>query len=806
LFWQADIIFEEDSNFHATIAQLSKNFKCPIVITSEAPLPFLRPLDPYIVRFHLNTDVELKRGLMEYFYDVCKHIVCETADDGDGFQDILQSLCSRVIGIMTEIFCADGRACAQTLYSVRSLVNTQPKLPRPVSKGELLEFCDKCNSFYGWVSENFTTSDVSMLWAMNQKLTSVMPACPAKTVTSPSECQVMAPVIEALRPNSIVANTSAIVAVKGCGFLQKDFCCQAKVERLAVVVTANGVVVKSTVQSDDLLTCEIPATVSSNGGCVLVQVLLCTKKGEELVSSSVCGDGGSYIRITEEITVADADELLERQRKLLEMLAPMSKSSEFSEFYATWKKIKNIGVSTEDDDDSDAFYSAPTKKKIVKKSGKCKANNVPLTIVRKKAPKTACIDDEEVEDRVSAASTPEPAAEETASEQIQPKLSDCEDQPTNAPVAKDDLPSLPMQGVLDSAIISLASVVVDNRSDVFLQAVLPTEYPNYYEVIKRPMDLETIISSLAEGLYSAQNRMDILGLVKDVRLIWDNCFSFNGADSQYSRYAKELARVFDSKMCSTLAAMATSNPSVASVAVVTDNGIVVDGKTVFENSSLREAARTPSEGDQFAKMSEAELLSSLKEADADRRKMLGASASLSSRWRGAYSQPGLEYSANADGGLDSCIGMLPSANNSAESTGTIDALEDYARLLSCYGDADVLDTMSQGLSSDDRSWANIESEWIFGPRLRTLGQFVRTSALETTTGKLRCCLDSGSGCSEIYVNSFRSLLDPFTSFSDPNSKQVCSAKLSNHISCHLLCQCFCRKMAAQTLRRMLRRN
>jgi hypothetical protein len=89
LFWQADIIFEEDSNFHATIAQLSKNFKCPIVITSEAPLPFLRPLDPYIVRFHLNTDVELKRGLMEYFYDVCKHIVCETADDGDGFQDIL---------------------------------------------------------------------------------------------------------------------------------------------------------------------------------------------------------------------------------------------------------------------------------------------------------------------------------------------------------------------------------------------------------------------------------------------------------------------------------------------------------------------------------------------------------------------------------------------------------------------------------------------------------------------------------------------------------------------------------------------
>jgi hypothetical protein len=51
LFDEADLVFEEDSGFHAAVCDLAKSSKSPIVLTTETPLTFPKTISPVVIEF-----------------------------------------------------------------------------------------------------------------------------------------------------------------------------------------------------------------------------------------------------------------------------------------------------------------------------------------------------------------------------------------------------------------------------------------------------------------------------------------------------------------------------------------------------------------------------------------------------------------------------------------------------------------------------------------------------------------------------------------------------------------------------------
>jgi len=66
--------------------------------------------------------------------------------------------------------------------------------------------------------------------------------------------------------------------------------------------------------------------------------------------------------------------------------------------------------------------------------------------------------------------------------------------------------------------------------------------PDYYKLIKNPMDLGTIDTKLKEQQYSTADEFH-----GDMKLIFKNCYKYNGVDSPVSQLAKQLEKVFDKK-------------------------------------------------------------------------------------------------------------------------------------------------------------------------------------------------------------------------------------------------------------------
>jgi bromodomain-containing factor 1 len=66
--------------------------------------------------------------------------------------------------------------------------------------------------------------------------------------------------------------------------------------------------------------------------------------------------------------------------------------------------------------------------------------------------------------------------------------------------------------------------------------------PDYYKLIKTPMDLGTIDARLKEQHYATADEF-----YNDMKLIFRNCYKYNGVDSPVSQLAKQLEKVFDKK-------------------------------------------------------------------------------------------------------------------------------------------------------------------------------------------------------------------------------------------------------------------
>ncbi|KAI8873704.1 Bromodomain-containing protein, partial [Ramicandelaber brevisporus] len=67
--------------------------------------------------------------------------------------------------------------------------------------------------------------------------------------------------------------------------------------------------------------------------------------------------------------------------------------------------------------------------------------------------------------------------------------------------------------------------------------------PNYPDIIKHPMDLGTLERNLTSKRYKT-----VESFSRDARLIFNNCYTFNGPDSPISLMAKELEIAFTSDM------------------------------------------------------------------------------------------------------------------------------------------------------------------------------------------------------------------------------------------------------------------
>ncbi|EPZ30849.1 Acyl-CoA N-acyltransferase domain-containing protein [Rozella allomycis CSF55] len=77
----------------------------------------------------------------------------------------------------------------------------------------------------------------------------------------------------------------------------------------------------------------------------------------------------------------------------------------------------------------------------------------------------------------------------------------------------------------------------------FLEPVSKDEVPDYYDLIKDPMDLSTVEKNLESGKYS---KLEIFKI--DVQKIFDNCRIFNPETSQYYKCAERLESFFKDRM------------------------------------------------------------------------------------------------------------------------------------------------------------------------------------------------------------------------------------------------------------------
>jgi hypothetical protein len=128
----------------------------------------------------------------------------------------------------------------------------------------------------------------------------------------------------------------------------------------------------------------------------------------------------------------------------------------------------------------------------------------------------------------------------------------------------------------------------DNENVTYFLDPVIIQYPDiaeeYCRVIRSPMDLGTITTSLQEGLYhqaidNYDNNtltVDIIGFVKDIRLIWSNCYQFNHETSEICQKATICSEIFESSLLRELTMLCLQqNEIAASTVQQTLNNIIL---------------------------------------------------------------------------------------------------------------------------------------------------------------------------------------------------------------------------------------
>jgi hypothetical protein len=73
------------------------------------------------------------------------------------------------------------------------------------------------------------------------------------------------------------------------------------------------------------------------------------------------------------------------------------------------------------------------------------------------------------------------------------------------------------------------------------------QVPQYYEVIKNPMDLQTVLNKLKDPKTGQRVYTDPCEFSADMRQIWINCRIYNGVEGKVGQYGVELSEEFERK-------------------------------------------------------------------------------------------------------------------------------------------------------------------------------------------------------------------------------------------------------------------
>ncbi|XP_037072953.1 histone acetyltransferase gcn5-like [Pollicipes pollicipes] len=79
-------------------------------------------------------------------------------------------------------------------------------------------------------------------------------------------------------------------------------------------------------------------------------------------------------------------------------------------------------------------------------------------------------------------------------------------------------------------------------SDLFLRPVKTREAPDYYQIVREPMDISTMQRKLSTGDYTSTAEF-----VADAGLIFSNCAMYNDSKAQISRDCEKLRRFFEKR-------------------------------------------------------------------------------------------------------------------------------------------------------------------------------------------------------------------------------------------------------------------
>lgn len=93
----------------------------------------------------------------------------------------------------------------------------------------------------------------------------------------------------------------------------------------------------------------------------------------------------------------------------------------------------------------------------------------------------------------------------------------------------------PTLHISDQLRLLLGKIKQHSKAWPFLKAVSKNEAPNYYDIIKQPMDLLLLEQNVNNGKYA-----DLAHFEKDLRLIFTNCRNYNRPESVYYKSATEL--------------------------------------------------------------------------------------------------------------------------------------------------------------------------------------------------------------------------------------------------------------------------
>ena len=107
---------------------------------------------------------------------------------------------------------------------------------------------------------------------------------------------------------------------------------------------------------------------------------------------------------------------------------------------------------------------------------------------------------------------------------------------TALPAAGFSLPKAAMRSILKE-------VTANPYATPFLEPVDPEVAPGYLDLIKKPMDLQTVKKRLVTGVYKHP-----ADFVVDMRLIWENCVTYNDPESEIASWAVILGDFFEEQL------------------------------------------------------------------------------------------------------------------------------------------------------------------------------------------------------------------------------------------------------------------